>query len=104
MESILLKLPLQPFMSRLANKISSRPPNKVQKFITYFFGFCFTLFVVVYFQGIFGHVFFKEVFSFHWYIGICFMLVGFYIIHKNHDDIDKKESDGFDLNDKEKKE
>lgn len=66
--------------------------------------YCFTLFVVVYFQGIFGHVFFKEVFSFHWYIGICFMLVGFYIIHKNHDDIDKKESDGFDLNDKEKKE
>ena len=32
------------------------------------------------------------------------MLVGFYIIHKNRDDIDKKESDEFDLNDKEKKE
>lgn len=64
----------------------------------------FTVFIVVSFQGIFGHVFFKEVFSLHWYIGICLMLVGFYIIHKNRGDIDKKETDEYDLNDKEKKE
>ena len=63
-----------------------------------------TVFVVVSFQGIFGHVFFKEIFSLQWYIGICLMLVGFYIIHKNRDDIDKKESDEYDLNGKEKKE